>query len=159
MDDLETVFPQPVRVPAAGEDIEVWPLRARQFAPFAGAVEPLLGAYANIRRDVQGIQWAAEQEGEAVNIFAALERLGADYWVGLIRDHADALIPALAVALNRPADWVGDLFLDELARLALAVFRANTDFFAQRMMLAIMASMATAGPTPATGSSAQGTGT
>jgi hypothetical protein len=162
MDDLKTLFPQPVLVPAAGETVEVWPLRARQFAPFAAAVAPLLGAYARIRRDVQGLQWTAEQAGETLDVFAAVERLGADYWGSLIRDHADALIPALAVALNRPEAWVGDLFLDDLVRLALAVFRGNADFFAQRMMPAMvemMAPTATLGPTPATGSSAPDTAT
>jgi len=129
----------------AGETVEVWPLRVRQLAPFAAAMAPVLEAYEHVRR-------ALPEEPEPA------------WWAGLVRDYAPALIPALAVALDRPAAWVGELFLDDLTRLAVVVFRVNADFFVQRMMPLTETTLAqylpgTPGPRPVTGSSAPATGT
>lgn len=163
MDELRAIFPEPVRLDIAGEPVEIRPLRARQFGPFAAAVEPLLEAYGQVRADIAARQALPAEDGEILDWTQAAGRLGAEYWVNLVSRHADALIPALAVALDRPREWVGDLYLDDLVRLALAVFEVNADFFARRMMpaaLEILGRMLpAAGGTPATGSSAPGTAT
>jgi hypothetical protein len=165
MDELKALFPQPVIVEVSGEPVEIRPLRTRQFGAFAAAVEPLLGAYGQVRADIAAIQALPAEDGEILDWTQAAGRLGADYWVGRIGAHADDLIPALAVALDRPKEWVGDLYLDDLARLVMAVFEANADFFARRMMPAAVEIMErlmprpAAGGIPATGSSAPGTAT
>lgn len=142
----------------AGETVEIWPLRVRQLAPFAAAMAPVLEAYEEVRRALSGGAPFGSAQGTAQGTPAPA------WWAGLVRDYAPALIPALAVALERPEQWVGELFLDDLTRLALTVFRVNADFFVQRMMPTAETALAPylpagAGWTPATGSSAPATGT
>lgn len=141
---LATLFPQPERLAVAGETVEVWPLRVRQLAPFAAAMAPVLEGYEQVRQGLSG------HEPEPA------------WWAGLVCDYAPALIPALAVALDRPEPWIGELFLDDLTRVAVVVFRVNADFFVQRMMPMATTALApylpaTPGQTPATGSSAPAT--
>ena len=151
---LAVLFPQPERVTVAGETVEVWPLRVRQLGPFAAAVAPVLEGYAQVRATLTASEPFDSAHGEPDGA----------WWAALIRDYAPALIPALAVALDRPAAWVGELFLDDLTRLAVVVFRVNADFFTQRMMPLTETTLAqylpaAPGPRPATGSSAPAIGT
>lgn len=139
MDELAQLFPGAVVVEIDGQQIEVRPLRVRQLSAFARAVGPLLDAY------------------EAVRQHGGIEGMAAEDWRSLIQDRADDVIAALAVALEKPPAWVGDLYLDGLMRLVVSVLRVNADFFAQRMMPVAMEAMV--GRSPSTASSAPDTQT
>ena len=148
MEELNALFPRPKVVTLQGGPVEVWPLRARQFGPFARAVGPLLDEFnrlAALARPVDG--------GWTVDLAPA-------GWAALISAHADTVIRAVAVALEKKPEEIGALFLDELVSLAATVVEVNADFFARRLLPTAMAAMgkALAGPTPSTGSSDPDTG-
>lgn len=142
MDGLDALIPQVEALDIDGQQIEVRPLRVRQLSAFARAVGPLLDEY------------------EAVRQHGGIEAMAAEDWRSLIQDRADDVIAALAVALEKPPAWVGDLYLDGLMRLVASVVRVNADFFARRMMPVAMEAMAAmVGRSPSTASSAPDTST
>lgn len=144
MEELDALFPQPTVVTLKSGPVEVWPLRARQFGPFARAVAPLLGEFNRLSaqaRPVEGGGWTVG--------------LAPADWAALVWDHADTVIRAVAVALEKKPAEIGALFLDELVSLAATVVEVNADFFARRLLPTALEAMgkALAGPTPSTGSS------
>lgn len=102
--DLHVLCPEPRRVDAGGRTIEVTPIRVRELAAFARAVEPLAAAMA------EGLD---------------LPRL--------LADHTGAVIEAVAVGARVDAAWIEELGLDELIDLAEAVVEVNVDFFARSL--------------------------
>lgn len=144
MGELNVLIPSPVPVKLSdGQAVEVWPLRARQFAPFAAAAEPLMDEYEYFL-----------QAGDAAG--------GPAYWRALVQRRADDVIAALAVALELPAERIGDLFLDDLLALAAKVIEVNLDFLSQRvtpMAAQAMGGLAALGRTSSTNSSAPDTAT
>lgn len=142
MDTLDIHYPHPRHVKVDnGQDIEVWPLRTRQFGPFKRAAEPLLGLYnALAARKPGDLDW------ESFLILLPETELAA-----LLADHMDDLIVAVAVALERKPEWVGALFLDDVLALVRAIIGANLDFFLQNLLPRIGAMMAENPPNPIPG--------
>ena len=50
---------------------------------------------------------------------------------GLLTEGLEHLAAVVGAAVDRPAEWVLDLSLSDLVRLATAVLEANKDFFSQ----------------------------
>jgi hypothetical protein len=122
--DLHVLCPEPRRVAAGGRTIEVTPIRVRELAAFARAVEPLAQALA------QGPD---------------LPRL--------LAEHTGAVIEAVAVGARVEAAWIEELGLDELIDLAEAVIEVNVDFFAHRLAPRLIRVAARVGETVAGSSS------
>jgi hypothetical protein len=55
-------------------------------------------------------------------------------WLGIITQHGDSLLAAIAIAARKPQDWVEALSLDDAITLATALFEVNADFFVQRVV-------------------------
>ncbi|NCP64099.1 MAG: hypothetical protein GW836_05515 [Paraglaciecola sp.] len=78
--------------------------------------------------------------GEIPKILSAIkpfsEQLMADQidWLGIITQHGDSLLAAIAIAARKPQDWVEALSLDDAITLATALFEVNADFFVQRVV-------------------------
>ncbi len=94
-----------------GSTLEIRPLKVRQIQPFARAVSAVLPA-------VQVV-------GGKLDLLP------------LVTEHGNDLAQAVAVAVERPLDWVGALDADTFVRLAGAVVEVNADFFVRRLMPAV----------------------
>jgi hypothetical protein len=127
MDVLDIQFPQPVIVPIVGEDLAVYPLRARQFGPFRRSAAALLAVYNDLA--THKAETAPEQPW-----LAYLADLSPARWVELVCGHMDDVVAALAVAIERPPEWVGALFLHDILQLARTVVRVNLDFFLKLLL-------------------------
>lgn len=57
--------------------------------------------------------------------------------VGLVTEHYQEIIEILHISLCWPKEEIEDLYLDDLAKLILAMIEVNGDFFAQRMLPAL----------------------
>lgn len=53
--------------------------------------------------------------------------------LGLIANHGEAVIAAVAIAIRKDAAWVGDADTAEFLTLAIALFEVNRDFFVQTL--------------------------
>ncbi len=120
MNDLDVLCPRPRRVAAGGRTVEVTPIRVRELAAFARAIEPL-----------------------AAELAAGLDL------PRLLAQHTGALVDAVAVGARVEAEWVEGLGLDELLDLAEAVLEVNTDFFVRRLAPRLTQAMARIGETAA----------
>jgi hypothetical protein len=116
MDDLNILQPEPVIVEVGSESVEVLPLKFGQFGAFTRAVQPMI-ADMNM----------AFSEDKAEGTFAI------DIAV-LLSKHCEALIKSVAVAIEKPLEWVESLGMDDAIKLIQAVLEVNMDFFAQRLV-------------------------
>lgn len=130
-DVLDTLYPQPRRIAAGGETIDVLPLKVRQIPAFSRAIAP------------------------------SLQALAANNWVGALALHGEALIEACAAATGRSSEWLGELDPDEFLALVTAVLEVNGDFFVRRLLPAIEQAAASLtrilGAMPSPGSAQAGT--
>lgn len=116
MTELETLIPQPVRLEIAGETLEITPVVIGEIPKLLKAIQPF-----------------AEQLTEEPD------------WVGLLAEHGEAVLNALAVCSRKPRTWIDTLALDEAIQLFEAVFEANADFFVRRVAPAIARASAVIG--------------
>lgn len=132
-DGLSDLMPLTRTVQAGGMTVEVAPIAPRQLAPVVKALAPLQAAIGN------GLD------------ITAVPR---DKLLDLVGDHADNAIALVASATRLPYDFVADqINLAELLDLVVAVIEVHADFFARRMVPALLALMARmprtqAGPMP-----------
>lgn len=126
MTELETLIPQPVTLEIAGETLEITPVVIGEIPRLLKAIQPFAG------------QLTEEPD-----------------WVGLLAEHGEAVLDALAVCSRKPRGWIDSLALDEAIQLFEAVFEANADFFVRRVAPAIARASTVIGnriggvPTPA----------
>lgn len=106
MDDLQQMIPETVEVTVGGETLTIGPIRIRQVSRVARHVSGIVQFFKNEEID--------------------FERL--------LCEGAEDLIEALAVATDKPNDWIGELNLDEIVRLTRAVVEVNADFFARTVL-------------------------
>lgn len=113
MNDLKTLFPQPVVVTVAGKDISIHPLKVRQLQPLLSALGPAL-------RDgfAQGFSDPAA-------------------WLLFFEQHTDRVINAVASATDLKREFLGELEPVDLMALAAGVVEVNRDFFTRQVMPAI----------------------
>lgn len=82
-------------------------------------------------------------------ITAAIVEIGAGFEVGMaqadmvlrIAESADEVIGLCALATGESEQWIGELDLAELVRLATVVLEVNADFFIRRLMPAAQEAM------------------
>lgn len=129
MDGAEIIAPEVRQLVVGGEPVDIRPLTVGQIPA--------------VLRALKGVDFSAG--------------LTAADLPGLVAEHGDRLIQAVAVAIREPADWVSNLDPVEFLTLAGAVIEVNTDFFVQRLApmlgavtqrLARVAATTGAGPTP-----------
>ena len=133
MDDFDALPPVPVMLDIGGDTLELTPIRVGEVPALIHAVRPFVG------------QLSADPD-----------------WLGLLAEHGEALLNALALTVRRERAWVEDLSLDDAVRLAATVFEVNADFFVQRLAPAVQQAARQvnghwAGAMPSTASSGPGT--
>lgn len=101
-----------------GEDLEITPLRVRQFPAFTQALRGAIG-------DINGL--LGDEKPERVQ----------ELVMELIAAHTDSLVTACAAATDRDTRWIGDADADEFLELVTAIFAVNLDFFVQRLLPAV----------------------
>lgn len=107
--ELAILTPVGVEVTAGGETIMVTPIKVKELNAFLAAIQPVLGDLTQKEIDV----------------------------MALMLKSPDSVIKATAIGCRKPLDWVDELDIDELARLALAVIEVNTDFFIRKVLPAV----------------------
>jgi len=107
--ELAVLTPTGVQVAAGGETLTVTPIKVKELNAFLAAIQPVLDDLIKKEIDV----------------------------MALVLKSPDSVIKATAIGCRKPVDWVGELDIDELARLALAVIEVNTDFFIRKVLPAV----------------------
>jgi hypothetical protein len=131
MSDLETLYPEAAVVKVGGQEIEIKPLTIGQIPKITRLLRevPL-----NLNPDAIGTS---------------------SYWLGLIGDHGEDVIAAIATASGQKNETIAGLAIDDFVALAVKVIEVNADFFTRKVMPA--ASQALSGLTLLNGSSAMDT--
>lgn len=106
MNDFDAFPPTALSLEIAGAEMAITPIRVGEIPALLAAVRPFAHRLVDADPD----------------------------WLGLLADHGDALITAIALASRRPQDWVAGLAMDDAIRLAAALFEVNADFFVQRVV-------------------------
>ena len=105
-DDLENLLPQPLKVKLSSDLVHLLPLKIGQMPAMLKAIAPL----------------SKKLHGDEVD------------WFGLLAEHGDALLDAVAIGANKPRPWIDGLAADDALLLAAKIIEVNADFFAQRVL-------------------------
>lgn len=117
MVDDDVITPPTQSVAFRGEKLIVGPLRLQQIGPFITASRTIIARVAMMAGAVDG----SERAAVGAILLDLLEQDGAE------------IASALAVAVDRDAEWIAGATLDEVADLLDAVIALNRDFFAHRL--------------------------
>lgn len=117
MNEFDVVTPPTLNVPFSGEVLVVGPLRLEQLGPFITAARSIIGR----------IVMASGLLGEGAKLESGAVVMD------LLEQDAPAFAAALAVVTGRPADWIAQGAVTEVADLVEAVVALNRDFFARRL--------------------------
>lgn len=110
-----------------GETLKVTPLKVGQIPAFTRAIRPVFAAFAGLFSSIPLGKQAGEG-GETQEIEVDFQMLA-----GLIEEHGETMIKAVAIATRKDAKEIEDLELDEFVGLARAIIEVNADFFARAM--------------------------
>ncbi|SFM67288.1 DUF6631 family protein [Nitrosomonas communis] len=111
--ELAVLTPTGVEVTAGGEAIVITPIKVKELNAFLAAIQPVLGDLIKKEIDV----------------------------MALVLKSPEAVIKATAIGCRKSVDWINELGIDELAKLALAMIEVNTDFFVQKVLPAVQTGM------------------
>ncbi|KOQ65683.1 hypothetical protein ABW41_00990 [Stenotrophomonas maltophilia] len=117
MVDNDVITPPTRTVAFRGEKLIVGPLRLQQIGRFITASRTIIARVAMMAGAVDG----SERAAVGAILLDLLEQDGAE------------IASALAVAVDRDAEWIAGATLDEVADLLDAVIGLNRDFFAHRL--------------------------
>jgi len=120
-DELAELLAEPQGLEIAGEWLDIGPLVVREIPPFSRALRPLLP---RLNAVLAG--------GEGVTAEVLFDLLA----------EGEHLVEAVAIAVRKPATWVGGLAADDFLALVLKVLEVNADFFAQRLAPALAGRLA-----------------
>lgn len=109
---LETFVPVARDITVGGQSFAILPLKMRQLPGFYHAVQPFVPLLMELR------------------------------YAEIIMDHAAGARDAVSIATGATAAFLDGLYPDEFLELAGAVFEANLDFFARRVLPKVRASAA-----------------
>jgi len=115
--DLDTLIPQPRRVPFRGREVEVHPLRLNQVSAFASATKGIIG------RALLAAQLL--EEGQSLSVGAVI--------YDALETDMDSLVRALALVTGESEAEIGEATMPEVIDLVEAVVEVNHDFFARRL--------------------------
>lgn len=124
-DDCDFIEPSKTTVTFDGTSFEITALRIGQIPAFTKAAKPLI---------------------DRLNVMALTTDPAT--LAGLIADHGDALIEAVAIAARAPREKVEQAMPDEFLTAVLTVLKVNKDFFIQRLTPAITQLVQTIGAGP-----------
>lgn len=125
--DLATLIPTTAKViirnQTGQEEFEITPFKWGQFCDVIKHID-------EIRRGIIGTL-NVSAEGSLDN-FSLLS---------IVATHGDAVGEVIALALGKDVDFVSKLAVDDVVRIAAAVFEVNKDFFSQSLLPAMQDAM------------------
>jgi len=113
-DQLEVLEPSGSSVMYGGERIEVLPLTIGQLPKIVRLARPV----------IDSLMAMDESAGEAEMVAMLMDMLD---------KHGEAMFGAVALAVDKPEEFIAKGKLDEFVDLAKAVYEVNRDFFAQKL--------------------------
>jgi hypothetical protein len=140
---LGVMLDEPVKVTVAGEEIELRPLRLRQFGQLLGVLPPAIAqffgtfdGFADWARDAGLLNEQNELRISGRSLMPMLEQLFGR--AAMLPSVFEQLIQAMAIASGRDPKWVGDLNLADSTQLAVKLWELNADFFVRSVWPAVM---------------------
>jgi len=118
---LEALIREPRIIKAAGEAVAITQIRTKHIPSVLRLCAPIFGPLASLAK------------GDPTADIASL-----------VVDHADTVISLVAIGSNKSVDWVGELELDELLEIGIAVVEVNASFFVARVLPLLTEKMARA---------------
>lgn len=119
---LEALIRDPLIVKAAGEDLAITQIRTKHIPGVIRLCAPIFGPLAALAK--------GDKDTDIAN---------------LVVEHADTVISLVAIGTGKTEEWVGELEIDELIEVGVAVIEVNASFFAKRVLPLITEKMARAG--------------
>jgi hypothetical protein len=104
--DLTELLPLPLELKLGGKTLALSPLKVGELTAFSRAIAPVI---------------AVLQAGDADLL-------------GLIANHTETVVTAVAVAAREPREWINDLTVGELVLLAAKVIEVNADFLSRSVL-------------------------
>ena len=106
MSELDTLVPPEFELSLNGETLQLSPLRVGQMPAFLRILAPIMKDLTQDQID----------------------------WLELFGERGDDLLSAVAIAINKPRNWVDELAADEAILLAAKVIEVNADFFTKMVI-------------------------
>lgn len=129
--DLETIQPTTETLVVGGKEITVRPAKVGQLPAFLAAVQPIIASLAaSSASSPPGGQGSGDQPADGA-LDLQLSELDL---LRLFTEHADNLLQAVAIVSGQERAALDELELDDAAKLAMAAWRVNQDFFARRVL-------------------------
>lgn len=128
-----------------GETLNIKPINTGRLPAFLRAIRPLVDLF-----NLDALALSGDLTDPAHAQQAALLML--DQVMPAFLAEPDAVVQAVAVATGKPQAWLDELELDELLILAGACIEVNADFFARRLMPALLQMVKGMTPPPTAGS-------
>jgi hypothetical protein len=144
--DLSVMLDEPIKLQLSAEEIELRPLRLRQFGQLLGVLPPVL---AKVFGTFDGFAEWAKANGllnEQNELRISVRSMGPVIEQALGRSMVlpeifEKLIEAMSIASGREQRWVADLNLADSTVLAAKLWELNADFFGRSVWPAVMKSL------------------
>lgn len=139
--DLEVILPRDDNKVKLndGTEIIVGRMKMRQLTDVLTAAGPMLDDLKEQGKKQLGIQLPvigkldSDLAAPTVSADRAADPVGQTDILGLIEKHGLTLTKTVAILIDKPLVWVGDLEMDEMIRVTTKVLEVNLDFFIQRV--------------------------
>ena len=115
---IEHVAPLMIVTPVDGVEVTVKPITVGQYPALFEQIAPLLQSTTQAPAGLFERLAARQADGEDVQ-----------WLVGLVLDHSDEVMVAIALAIGQSRDWVSALLPDRFLDLVIVVLEVNADFF------------------------------
>lgn len=119
MEDLEVLEPSAVEVLYRGDRLQVRPITIGSVPRLVSEARPVINAL------LDATWLTGDGGGDGAFLEGALN---------LVEQHTDAACKAVAICINREADWVQGGDVAEFFDLASTVLEVNRDFFTRRIV-------------------------
>lgn len=143
MDALDVLEPASRPVSYRGEQLDVGPLTIGAIPKIVRAARPV----------IDGVLALEAMPGDATGDAIA------GLLMQLVEEHGERVYEVVALAVDRPIDWIAKGQLEEFLDLGIAVYEVNRDFFVRRLvpllgdLRAVVSARSGSGPMPSTPSS------
>ena len=100
--ELDQLFPQGTTLKLSRDQLTLFPLKIGQLPAMLRAISGFSGAMQSLQVD----------------------------WLGILAEHGEALLDAIAIGSGKPRAWIDGLAADDALLLIAKVIEVNADFFA-----------------------------
>ena len=131
MDDLQVLLPN--RDIKIGEEvITLRPFSFGAIPKVMSHIQDISYIFTNIPPEVLELLRQEESKDSVLDAQSVMSAELIDYMSTIIEVGGDNVFNLMALATNKPVDWIKDLSLDEGISLLIDIFEINYDFFEKR---------------------------